>query len=615
MIMRNRRASVQCVPLALVLLSLATSSVQAARLTTSSVRVRHLVCRGKSGIDLRMERDPSPRDARSVAMVLRYERSAKVPGADFTNLDPGTCSWNPALSADVPPEPGVVQFDVWREAQPWSAPGTRLLDTTATAAEHFPDVISLPRYLNDPSHYWAFYVDDATNFSWSFGAFVTNKGPPKYFEVTGSQTSDATRVTRPVELRCRGGTGLSFQRGGSAGTNLVFMTLAYGISPNAAGELGRGLAQGTCAWADRTGMRTEPGQIRFTTSGNAQLKQAQSGGVVDRSPNAAERFPDANTIPVYLQDAAHYWTFTVLASRPDSATAHSVWKPSVTTTIAGPVSKESPTRSIPSSPGSGVRSPGNAEAGVATAARAPLRVDGVGMVLDRFTIQFSGRPNASPTVLYSVEQPVQEKTGHWRFPNDGSRAQVAGGSTETFRASYTAWSPSAPERGKLYNYIITVPATAGAKEEQFKGQLTTLAQHVRVAITSIELLYTRKAKLDFRLYVFSNGKTAWGDIGGPSEWKLGTHMLSGEAVVENAPDQIMVSVFGDGAGWFRVSSNPARMARSMGAENADYNAARRDFTIGISPTERYVVIPFVIRSIDGNYLMFEAHGQIQVTRK
>jgi hypothetical protein len=91
-------------------------------------------------------------------------------------------------------------------------------------------------------------------------------------------------------------------------------------------------------------------------------------------------------------------------------------------------------------------------------------------------------------------------------------------------------------------------------------------------------------------------------------------MLSGEAVLENAPDQIMVSVFGEETKFQQVS-NPSYLARHMGAENAYHNAARRDFNIGISPTERYVVIPFVIRSIDGNYLMFEAHGQIQVTRK
>jgi hypothetical protein len=140
---------------------------------------RELWCRGKQGIDLRVERDPSARDPRQVAMVLRYERPKQTRSVGqegmgtvdygMTNANlPGTCSWNPLGSSDVPPEPGVVYFDLPRDAQAWAAPGAR--DTTIDAAVNYPDVASVTRYLNDPDRFWIFYVDDATALSISYRA-------------------------------------------------------------------------------------------------------------------------------------------------------------------------------------------------------------------------------------------------------------------------------------------------------------------------------------------------------------------------------------------------------------------------------------------------------------
>ena len=129
--MDRQRLDLVSVPAALLILAFAADSAHAARLTPSSARVRHMVCRGKAGIDLRMERDPSPRDSRAVAMVLRYARSTRTPGADFSNLDPGTCSWNPGGYSDVPPEPGIVQFDV---PLGWLAPGEYAIELNAKSA-------------------------------------------------------------------------------------------------------------------------------------------------------------------------------------------------------------------------------------------------------------------------------------------------------------------------------------------------------------------------------------------------------------------------------------------------------------------------------------------------
>ena len=40
---------------------------------------------------------------------------------------PGTCTWGAGVSPDIPPEPGVVYFDLERDAQAWlpAKDGTR----------------------------------------------------------------------------------------------------------------------------------------------------------------------------------------------------------------------------------------------------------------------------------------------------------------------------------------------------------------------------------------------------------------------------------------------------------------------------------------------------------
>jgi hypothetical protein len=76
-------------------------------------------------------------------MSLRYERPERTRafaqegmglvdyGVSIQNL-PGTCTWNPWGFPDIPPEPGVVHFDLPRDAQAWLSPGNK--DTTITAA-------------------------------------------------------------------------------------------------------------------------------------------------------------------------------------------------------------------------------------------------------------------------------------------------------------------------------------------------------------------------------------------------------------------------------------------------------------------------------------------------
>lgn len=114
--------------------------------------VRQLVCRGSAGLHVATEHDPSPRNPRLVAVSIGYPRSSQAVGPQYENLEPGACSWSNGGITGIPPEPGVVHFDIDREG-----------------SASVPDPTTLQEYLRDPEHYWVFYVDDVTNFSLSHG--------------------------------------------------------------------------------------------------------------------------------------------------------------------------------------------------------------------------------------------------------------------------------------------------------------------------------------------------------------------------------------------------------------------------------------------------------------
>jgi hypothetical protein len=284
--------------------------------------VRQLVCRGTPSLQL--TRRPDFDHLKEVAIVMTYSKNPRPAGLEYQQLDPGACTWNPVADPASTHEPGLLQFYLAREGSAW-----------------IPDTVTFRTYLSDPSHYWVFYVNDLTYIAYSHGAFG---GQFYVAERRGNQarTSLATALRRE-ELRCRGGAGLAFARGQTVGDNLVRMTLAYAVAGAAAGDDGRGLGAGTCAWVNRDDARREPGRVAFITPANAQLRQIQSGSPVDRSTTAAEHFADALTIPPYMADPRHYWSFMVSLADPDSARSHAVWKPSLTDILTSAPPATSPT--------------------------------------------------------------------------------------------------------------------------------------------------------------------------------------------------------------------------------------------------------------------------------
>lgn len=120
------------------------------------------------------------------------------------------------------------------------------------------------------------------------------------------------------QMLCRGGGGLSFRQAGSerssTGEDIVTLQLTFKKGGQAAGPQGGGLGPGQCSWVDRPVNQQEPFKLRFETRANAQLRQSLSGGSVDRSSTAAERYPDATSIPAYLRGPGHYYSFRVYNS-------------------------------------------------------------------------------------------------------------------------------------------------------------------------------------------------------------------------------------------------------------------------------------------------------------
>lgn len=137
--------------------------------------------------------------------------------------------------------------------------------------------------------------------------------------LNGSPAPPAPAAQATYQLLCRGiGGGMSFRQGGSVrsptGEDIVTLQLTFKKSGSAAGPQAAGLSPGQCSWVDRPINSREPFKVRFEIRANAQLRQVLNGSAVDRSPTAAERYPDATSIPEYLKDQNHYYSFRVYNS-------------------------------------------------------------------------------------------------------------------------------------------------------------------------------------------------------------------------------------------------------------------------------------------------------------
>lgn len=127
-------------------------------------------------------------------------------------------------------------------------------------------------------------------------------------------TGAPVTMQQAYELRCRGG-GLRINstpgRSLPTGEQMTNMTVDFVAGTQATGGRAENLKPGQCSWVDRGFRQGEPSRVRLEIVYFAQQKQTLHGSPVDRSPTAAERYPDAQNVPQYLSSANRYWSFWV----------------------------------------------------------------------------------------------------------------------------------------------------------------------------------------------------------------------------------------------------------------------------------------------------------------
>ena len=122
-------------------------------------------------------------------------------------------------------------------------------------------------------------------------------------------------MQQSYELRCRGGGSMKFNSTpgstSSSGEQMTNVTIDFAVGTQGAGTGKPNLNPGQCSWIDRGFRPGEPPQIHLEIVSFGQQAEARHGSPVDRSPTAAERYPDAQNVPQYLSSSDHYWTFWV----------------------------------------------------------------------------------------------------------------------------------------------------------------------------------------------------------------------------------------------------------------------------------------------------------------
>jgi hypothetical protein len=131
----------------------------------------------------------------------------------------------------------------------------------------------------------------------------------------GASLDPSMPMQQSYELRCRGGGSMKFNSTpgstSSSGEQMMNVTIDFAVGTQGAGTGKPNLNPGQCSWIDRGFRPGEPPQIHLEIVSFGQQAEARHGSPVDRSPTAAERYPDAQNVPQYLSSSDHYWTFWV----------------------------------------------------------------------------------------------------------------------------------------------------------------------------------------------------------------------------------------------------------------------------------------------------------------
>jgi hypothetical protein len=191
-----------------------------------NARLSEIRCRGyshfggKSYVFFNIDSRPGPAGETIVTYEMAFSPSPVPAGENSEGLRPGDCSWiNRTISDNGPLR---IRFETVANAQLKQKLQGVPVDTSPTAAESYPDVNSIPRYLKVESHYWSFggvsdsgrgYFQAAANGYWKpravkLGGKVRVPGTPP---IPPMPICDAARAARArgnpaapgLEARCR----------------------------------------------------------------------------------------------------------------------------------------------------------------------------------------------------------------------------------------------------------------------------------------------------------------------------------------------------------------------------------------------------------------------------
>ncbi len=441
------------------------------------------------------------------------------------------------------------------------------------------------------------------------------------------------------EIRCRGKQGgFTIHSAGpkEGAPGMVKMAISYSKSRTPPGPDGTGLEPGTCAWADGLMASGDLSQVQFVTEANAQLKRQQHGSGTDASGTAAEKFPDAQTIPAYLNDANHYWSFSIEGKEYGwyLAGRHGPWKPSlkdrVVTQAAGGVS--------PSRPGS-----------VTDQVVGP-KIDATRTRTDLFALQnvrvfpniggvvvrFDARHQATPTVELHTEAPIKEpSTGRWFFPKVLASMKASPvASQSTGRLGHYLAQNMQLEQGKAFHYLITVPGNSSIPEYQHTGTFTTLGMTVKVVFSQVHVIDDSDSdgagELSFYYYAHSERYQAHSPertLASGAKFRPGVTLTIANQPIDRL--KILVEGYEDdsGPGGRRLYPGVVEgqfdyhyAIHKPGVSNFgdfEWNLAKQELDLNRHPGKS-TSIPFTIRSmpVAGKQarLMFEVSGYVEVTR-
>lgn len=133
-----------------------------------------------------------------IVALLTFELGSRAAGPGGEGLNPGQCSW-----VDRPmTERFLIRFETPANAQLKQTLHGSEVDRSATAAERYPDVNTIPQYLRSENHYWSFFgakpvnnTFTATGHKFWKPALVPRPDDP--LQRKNSRVKDALTPTKP----------------------------------------------------------------------------------------------------------------------------------------------------------------------------------------------------------------------------------------------------------------------------------------------------------------------------------------------------------------------------------------------------------------------------------